>query len=461
MAAPLMSAQRCLVTVVGSHDQVDLAVPAHAPIAEYADLLARLCGQDTDEALPPVWSLALTGTPALPVTTSLADAGIVDGQVLYLRDVLAGEEDEPVVRPVWEIVSDLGQTGPGRRWDTRARGRTAMLLGTCWLLAALTWLAVTGHGGHLVGPLAGVVGIGLAVTARLLRPYPRVLPRGLRVALGSGVVPALVLASILSIPGPHWDGAHLAYGELGALLGLLVALATVPDVRLAAVALLVLLASGVTALVLALGASTAATAGTVVVAGTLFLAVAPQTAGMLTAASWLRMSSPSVQPRADPERLADRVALAHRTLVLLIGAMSAAVAVALLVLTHDATPFSVALAAVATVTLVLRSGTFQFAAEAIGPLLAGLAGSFGLLAALGHWSATRPLVVPLMVLAGVAAVGVGLPVLLWRADARNAGADVRPHRLRALLTACQLALPPLLLGGYGVYQLLWGLGNQI
>lgn len=452
---------RCLVTVVGTGKRVDLAVPADAPIAEYADLLARLVGQESDEALPPTWSLAPVGSPPLPVTSSLAGAGIVDGSVLYLRDVLDGEADEPVVRSVWEVVSELGRSGRGPRWDIRARGRAAMLLGAGWMLVFLGYLGVVGHSRFLVAMLAAVIGIGLAITARLLQPYPRVLPHHLRTLLGCAVVPCMTVVSLLSLGPPSWDVRHLVYGQIGTVLGLVVALVAVPGVMLAAVTLLVVAAGTMTTLVIALGATPSATAATAVTVGTLFLAVAPRTAGLLTAASWLRMSSPTVEPDADPDRLGDRVLRAQRTLVLLMGVTSAYVAVALLVLTRDTSVFSLALAAVAVVALLVRAGTFEFTTEAIGPVVAAMAGAFGLFAALGHWTATEPLVLPLALLAGVVAVSVGVPVLLWRSG--TGGVDDNRHQrspMRALLTTCQLLLPPLLLGVYDVYALLWNLGRS-
>ncbi|MFJ6199219.1 EsaB/YukD family protein [Micromonospora sp. NPDC092111] len=452
---------RCLVTVVGTRNRVDLAVPANAPIAEYADLLARLVGQESNEALPPAWSLAPTGAPPLPVTSSLASAGIVDGAVLYLRDVLDGEADEPVVRSVWEVVSDLGTSGRGPRWDIRAKGRAAMLLGAAWLVVSLGYLGIAGHGRLLIEVLLAVIGIGFAVAARLLRSYPRVLPRGLRALLGCAVIPCMILVSMLSLGSLEWDVRHLVYAQIGAVLGLVIALVAVPRVLLAAVTLLVVVAGTMTTLALGLGATPAATAATAVTAGTLFLAVAPRVAGLLTAASWLRMSSPSVEPEADPDMLGNRIVRAQHTLVLLVGATSAIVAAALLVLTRNTSAFSLALAAAAVAALVIRAGTFEFTTEAIGPVVAAMAGAFGLFAALDHWSATAPLVLPLTVLAGLVAVSVGLPVLLWRSGTggiEDTG-DRRP-RLGVLLTTCQLVLPPLLLGVYGVYGLLWGLGRS-
>src|SRR5689334_1952200 len=111
------------VTVVGARKKVDLAIPSDAPIVEYSDRLARLCEQEESDELPPVWSLARVGAGPMPVTSSLADEGVTDGTVLYLRDVVAGEEDEPVVHSVWELVTGDGPDERGSRWDVRSWAR--------------------------------------------------------------------------------------------------------------------------------------------------------------------------------------------------------------------------------------------------------------------------------------------------------------------------------------------------
>ncbi|MFF5076584.1 type VII secretion integral membrane protein EccD [Actinoplanes sp. NPDC000266] len=443
-------ATRTLVTVVGARSRADLAVPSQAPIAEYSDRLAGLLGEDTSAALPPAWSLAPAGAAPLPIESSLAEAGVADGTVLYLRDVLAGEGDEPVVRGVWEVVEEVGDAGLGPRWDARARARAAVLLGAVWLLATLSYLGFNAHGRSAAGAVLAVAGIGFAVTARIVGAHPRVLPDPLRTALGCAAVPAMTVVALLTL------GPGLLYAEIGAVVGLLIALSAVPGVLLAAVTLVAAIAGVMTTVVLALGASTTAAAATAVVAGVLFAGVAPRTAGALTAATWLRLSSPSMEPSADPDELARRVTRAQHTLVLLMAIASAIVAVGLIVVTRDPAPFPLALAGVAVVALLVRAGTFSFATEAIGPVLAALAGAFGLFTALGHWPVTEPLRLPLAALAGVAAVGVAVPVLLWRSPAAAAGAP----KWRPLLTVCQLALPPLLLGVYGVFGLLWGLGRN-
>ncbi|MEU6205857.1 EsaB/YukD family protein [Micromonospora musae] len=454
-----MTEARCRVTVVGEQSRVDVAIPAHAPIAEYNEMLARLCGQTGDEALPPVWSLAPIGAAAFPLSSSLAGEEIEDGAVLYLRDILSDEDKEPVVRSVWEVVASQAEESRGDRWDVRVASRLAVVIGAFWMVIALAYLGVTGQHIHAVGITSAVVGLCLAGLARLLRRHHRVLPGVWRVALGLGVVPCAVLTAVLA-PGPiSTDVTHLLYGEFGLWFGLIVALVCVPGVLLGALTFLATCAVVPTTLLVGLHASTTDVAATVVVFGTLLLAVAPRAAGQLVAASWLSISSPTAEPNADPERLSGHVRLAHRTLVLIVGLTAMAVGVALLALTRNFEPFAFAVAVVATIVLFARSATFDLISEALAPILAALAGVFGLTTMLANYGATAVYLMPALLLVGAAGIGFGLPFLLWGSQRRRS--DERAASLRGgpLLTVAQVVLPALLLGVYGLYTALWSLGR--
>jgi type VII secretion integral membrane protein EccD len=459
-----MPDQRCLLTVVGEQNQVDLAVPADAPITEYIDLLARLCGQPEDDALPPAWSLAPVGAAPLPLTATLAQAGIVDGQVLYLRDLLAAEGDEPVIRSVGELVAEFGDRRDAIRWDTPARIRALVLLGGAWLIAAFTYLGVTGRGGFGVAPLAAIAGLMMAGTARVLGRYPHVLAPPLRSALGCGVIPCMALAFMLALGTGSLpvNATGLLDAEIGAVVGCGLALAAVPGVALAAVTLLLMVAGIAQVVVLVTGGTGSAAAATVVVLGVLFIGLAPRAAGLLTAGSWLRPPSPFPAPEADPQLLADQVTRARRALILITAVCALAAGAALPVLARDPRPFPLALAAVASLALLLRAGTFGFLDEALAPLLAALTGAFATAAALAHWSATSPLLLPLLLLAGLTALCVGVPVLLWHpAAAWGRPSGGAPGRHRGALTFCQLVLPALLFGVYGGFSALYHLGNHL
>ncbi|NMO54018.1 hypothetical protein HH310_22900 [Actinoplanes sp. TBRC 11911] len=452
-----MNDTRCRVTVVGVENRVDVAIPADAPIAQYNDLLARLVGQPEDDALPPVWSLAPIGAPAFAITSSLAGQGVEDGAVLYLRDTLAGEDQEPVVRSVWEVVADLGENGV--RWDARAIGRTAVVLGAFWLAAAIVYAGFSGHSGLATSAVAAVVAVGLAVLARVTRSHPRVLPEPLRTVFGCAAIPGIAAVAVLAPGHLAVDATHLIYFAVGVFLGFVVALAAVPGVLLATLTLLAGVAGILLAVLVAAHATASAVAATVVVAGVLFLAVAPRAAGVLVAASWLSISSATVEPDADPDRLAGQVTLARRVLVLLVAVPSVAVGAGLVVLTRLFDPFTMAVAIVATVVLLVRTGTFERATEAIVPAIAATTGIFALLTLLDRSAATQAYVLPALLLVGVIAIGAGLPVLLWGAGVKPGDGD-KPSRLSPLLTVGQIMLPALLLGVYGLYDTLWHLGGR-
>jgi type VII secretion integral membrane protein EccD len=448
---------RCRVTVIGAENRVDLAIPAEAPIAEYNDLLARMCGQPQDDALPPVWSLAPVGRAPFALTSSLALEGVEDGAILYLRDTLADEAQEPVVHSVWELVSDFAEESRGIRWNARAAGRVAVILGAYWIAVAVGYLGFTGHRSGGLGVIGGVLGLGLAILARVLRQHPRVLPGTLRSALGCAVIPCTVLVAFFGPGPPALDAIHLVSLEVGLLLGFLIALIAVPGVLVGASTLLVAIAGVLITVLVSVHATAPAVAATVVVAGVLFVAIAPRTAGMLVAATWLSMSSSTLEPEADSDRLAERFRQAHRALVLLVGVTSAAVAIALAVLTRGSSPFTLAVAITATMVLLLRTRTFALASEAVGPVVAAITGLFGLLTMLARSGTTDAYVLPALFLVGVAAVAVGVPVLLWGSGRAPAPDDKQP--LNPLLTIGQIVLPALLLGVYGLYTTLWNLGR--
>jgi hypothetical protein len=331
-----------------------------------------------------------------------------------------------------------------------------VVLGAYWLAAALWYFGLTGDNTLGIGVIAGALGIGLAVLALVLRDYPRVLTDRLRTALACAAVPNMALAAVLAPGAPAADLTHLTYLAIGAVIGILIALFAVPDVILGAITLLIAVAGLLIGILVPLGASGLSIAATVAVTGVLFLAVAPRTAGMLVAASWLSMSSATLEPDADPDQLKERVALAHRSLVVMISVASTAAGTALIVLTRHFEPFTLAVAIVATVVLILRSHTFELASEAIAPVIAATAGAFGLLTMLGGSDASRPFLLPAMLLAGVAAVFVGVPVLLWGAKTASRGDRSRPS---PLLTIGQIVLPAVLLGVYGLYSTLWNVGR--
>ena len=195
------AADLCRVTVISPRKRVDLALPAHVPFAELFPGIALHAGLDRAAVAeaPEGWALQRLGQPPFEPLSTPAQAGVADGELLYLR---------PWSRSLPPAVSDdiadeiAGvHDGPGR-WsppDSRrvALGVAAAALaagvvillrsGPPWttpalaagLLAALLLVAgaaVSRAGGDAgAGAVLGCAALPFAFTAGLLAPL-RALP---------------------------------------------------------------------------------------------------------------------------------------------------------------------------------------------------------------------------------------------------------------------------------------------
>jgi hypothetical protein len=269
--------ERCRVTVVGARRRVDLAVPARAPIAEYISTLTRLCGQETDETFPAAWSLALPGLRPISPGTSLTDAAVRDGTTLYLRDVVEGETDEPLVTDVGELVEDAGDRWP--RWNARHRALAVLGVGLGALLAALAALVLGSPDSPASGLSAIVSGFGLALIAGVAvrRDWP--VPAPLRLAVALAACPVLALAGYALPFARHGTGAGLVAVVVGANVGALSALLAVVDVCTLTVETLAVVALPVSVLLAALRANGVESSAVVGVAALAVLGAAPLLAG--------------------------------------------------------------------------------------------------------------------------------------------------------------------------------------
>jgi hypothetical protein len=392
---------QCRITVLGGHRQVDLAVPAAAPITTFIGTVAGLCGAESNDTLPSAWSLGpVTGGPFAP-ERSLAELGIVDGQVLYLRDVIADEYADPVVRDVGERIAEVAHKGLRYRWDAATRTITVMAFGLGWLFTALVVLALR----HQASSTSLT---GIAVTAGLVLPalawvagerrWP--VPPRLREALALIAVPMLVFAAWMMISA-HWyahsraldtvvsetratpTGLTLASMAGAALVGAFLAYVASPGVTTCAV----LFAAG-SATVLC-GVLAMARAGEVESASVVAVAVF----GLLTAApvtvSWMvPFAYRRVLARAAPDEeragqgddaVADAVHAAATLLVLWSGVLAAVLAAALVAMAASRSPYAAAAAGCLGLALLLRAGAARLVTEVVPVSLAGATGVFTLL----------------------------------------------------------------------------------
>lgn len=471
--------QHCRITVVGQQRRVDLAVPANAPIAEYVMTVASLSGDlsgdgySDDGGLPPAWSLALTGRPPLPLETSLADAGITDGQVLYLRDAAAGEDDEPVVTDIDEaVVEAAGRFS--RPWTPRARAATELAAGAIWLAGAFGAFAVLAgrlpsDGPRLLGPLAIIAGIVSAAVAGTARRRSWPVPEWLRTVLAVAAIPQLAVAGAV-LAGASARPAQLAVAAAaGALAGALMSLAACPGPVATGLTFAVALALIVAVALAALRANGTDCAALVAVVALWLYDVAPGLVAALIARTGPgeRSGLPAVVAQV---RQAQQLVLAWQVV------LAVTLALALSWLAGSSQTFAFSLAACVSLGLLLAAGGYLWVASVIP---GATAGAVGLLAVLllvpGRLGApwwTGPV--------ACAAIGIGLLLSgiggsFAAARAAEPGPpSTRPGRpfrrgrktrpaawLLAVASVLRVAAIPLLVGAFGVFGHLITVGRGL
>ncbi|MEV5151372.1 type VII secretion integral membrane protein EccD [Streptomyces werraensis] len=442
-----MENERCHVTVVGARRRVDLAVPADTAIAEYTPTLLSLVGQvEFDETFPPVWSLALAGAPPIPPEASLRDAGVADGATLYLRDVAAGEFDEPVVTDLEESVE---KTRDGvTAWGRRPRAYTTLVLAVLSLVAGFVVLARS-HAAEGHRPVTGVGAMGTAFALTLLAWHSTrrgwSLALGIRLIMAYAAVPLLaVAAACLPMATASTAGLLLA-SSVGALLGALAGLLAIRHAT-------TLIAVAITGLVvvltacLTLGRASLLESATVVAVSTMgVLAAAPKAAGHLAVLAGTRAGS--VDAYADE---ADVLHLVRRGQRLLIGTNvlgSAVVATCLVILGSADHPFAVALTGCLGLALILRAGRLTMAPAVVPMVAAGTLGlAAGLIRAPGNFGAPALTGPVALLAAAVLALALGLS-RAFRTD----GGGERPSWIDPLAGFVLLVSIPVAVGVFDVY----------
>ncbi|MCO6000302.1 EsaB/YukD family protein [Actinoallomurus rhizosphaericola] len=389
--------EHCRITVVGERRQVDLAVPANAPITSYVNTLAELCAQPEADVMPAAWSLALpTGEPYAP-ERSLNQLGIVDGQVLYLRDVTAHEFEEPVVYDVAERVAEVSEGLLDHRWNAHARLVTATGIGLCWLVAVLVVLQARGRFGvGVLADLAATAGMMLPALAWVAGERRWQIPRRLREALALASVPLLALAArALAVsewpPGSEGPGGSLTRGgftlgalAVGALVGALLAYVAALGVLTCAV----LAASAATAVVAGglalLGANGTQTAAVAAVIAFVLLTFSAQTTSGLVAYAYRRTGERRLPGEGDRDEdwVAQAVSSATLLLVVWTCGLAAVLATSLVALAASGSSYGAWLDVCLGVALLLRIGEARLVAEAV-PIAVACAAALCMLLVLG------------------------------------------------------------------------------
>ncbi|WP_163512838.1 type VII secretion integral membrane protein EccD [Fodinicola acaciae] len=191
------------VTVVSDSRRVDVALPAALPITDLLPQLLRLCSPAQPGAHQPVsWSLVRFNGTLLQPEASLAESGVVDGEVLELRGGQGGGRPA-YVEDVRDAVEDVVD-GSGRLWRSAISLRFALIAASLGLAALLVDPAVRAADDPAALGLAAVVAIALCGAGWWA---------GTRGEAGAGRLAILVGCLWAGLAG--WLGVLAAHGSMG------------------------------------------------------------------------------------------------------------------------------------------------------------------------------------------------------------------------------------------------------
>ncbi len=140
---PGVAADICRVTVVGPRKRVDIALPVNVPFAELFPGIAHFAGLDRAAIAEASegWSLQRLGEPPFEPPATPAQAGVADGELLYLRPWLTALP-AAVSDDIADEIAGV-HDGPGR-WAARDGRRVALGAGAATLAAGVVVLLRSG-----------------------------------------------------------------------------------------------------------------------------------------------------------------------------------------------------------------------------------------------------------------------------------------------------------------------------
>jgi type VII secretion integral membrane protein EccD len=463
--SPAIAIDICRITVIGPRRRVDIALPAHVPFADLFSAIARLSMLDSSDLnrAPGGWSLQRLGQRSFEPTDTPASAGLLDGELVYLR---------PRVTELPEMVSDdiadeiSGVHDGSGRWGTGDARRVSLSAGAAALLAGAVVIARSGMPvPELAAVAGGMVLLLLTAAAAVSRAAGDAIAG---VMLGYAALPYAFLAGLAAESGTQAGGGRVVpalgglvhAGALGMLAGFAVLLFAAV-VAAAAVALPAFLGVAIAALFgvaaswLACSVQVTA-AGAAALAVTLALALASLIPGLAFRLARLRL--PSIPASAEDLRndallspapdVRDRAAAADRIVagaLCGIGLIGGGAELAL-GLGHGLLPR--VMAVVLAGALLLRSLVFRGRAQRLWLMIPAVGGLVLLCVVAGGPFALLALAVGAALVIGVGTWLTGhRPSPFWRR-----AADIAD-------TALVIALLPVALGVAGVLGRLHGLGG--
>jgi type VII secretion integral membrane protein EccD len=386
-------------------------------------------------AHPAAWCLAAVAGAELPPQATLAELGILDGDLLRLRRRAEAPPppvfDDPV-DAVAEVVPALdgapglwGRNGePGaalpfavRPWGDRCRRLAGLAAGGLGMLLAAVLLAAARGTGSAPDPVAGVIAGLAAIGALAAAAHAARIDEPVAVLAAGGALPLAAACGFAALPGTPGAGhvllaAALATAAGAAALAMLrtpapVLVAAVPATALTALAAMLAAFHLGSAAGLAAGASAAAVAMlpllskvSIRLAG-LPAPVVPTTSEEMLAADaqWQLDTGENIRYRSE---------LAHVYLGgLMIGASSVAAVGAVLAAATGGAGGAL-FASVVVAVLLLRSRAYATALASGAPMVAGLATAAALVAGMATAGPGTPLLAGGVVALVAASVAVAL-----------------------------------------------------
>lgn len=456
---------QCRVTVIAPDTRIDVALPAHVPLAELIPTLLRQTGSDAqaDPTRGAGWSLQRFGQSALDTSLTAAALSLMDGEMLYLRP-RRSELPELAYDDVVDAVA-TAVSHSTRRWSDADTRRTGLALASVALATAA--LIGLGSGPPWVAPaaVAGALTVGLLGLAA-------VLSRAFSDAR-AGKVPAHAAVGFALLTGAAAFGSDRPLDQFGApsVLGAAAAVLVVVPIAAFAVAdgVAGLIGIGLVALIALLVGALDATSGVGMVGAAAVAVVLALGLTQLVPVLALRMAElplPAIPFTADEvsqdnslvhgAEILRRTVVANTYVTALVGAVAVVVAGGELVLFGQPEPGAQWLMAVTALAAALRARAFVGWLQRTFLLLSAVVG-FGLLAI--SLASQEPGILRVLFL--VASL-IGLAGVLVVSALRLPGHQVSPVWRRAadiLDGIVVLSLIPVALNVMGLYGYVRGLGG--
>src|ERR1700754_4306048 len=187
MRAPAADAAYCRLTVLAPRARVDVALPADVPVAELVPMVLELVGEPVFGLRPLPWRLSGVAGGPLPAEATLAELGVLDGELLRI----APEGPIPASPVFDDPVDALAATTASATPGDRRFGAGAVLAVALAAAALLAGAPGAGAPAAVVAALGTVAVVALA--ARLARRADEQDGASVHPAAGAAALAAVAL----------------------------------------------------------------------------------------------------------------------------------------------------------------------------------------------------------------------------------------------------------------------------